>query len=109
MRQIDEQRPTRNICTDCSIAEVDALVQEAAEDDEATEQLLQRPRLFFERRGVLVPPNARISIVHSDEQRKRLRSENGRNEFFDQLEAQTTSFEVHVEKGKGKSTKLTVW
>jgi hypothetical protein len=100
--------PSKNLCTEVSLDEFSGLILETEQSEQATNRLLNKPRAFFEERGYCVPPNARFYITPTEELRTRLQTGNDVNEFLFSDNQNVARFEVHIEKGKGKCTKIEV-
>ncbi|MBI4298150.1 MAG: hypothetical protein HY666_00100 [Chloroflexi bacterium] len=98
----------KNLCTECSLNDLSDIILEVERSDKAADSLLAKPRVFFEERGYFVPPSAKFYITSTTELHARLQMERGVEDFLFSGRPSVAAFEVHIEEGKGKCTKLEV-
>ncbi|MCP4423307.1 MAG: hypothetical protein GY803_02325 [Chloroflexi bacterium] len=101
-----EPKSQRSISSGMSIEAFSDLILAAENSDSIADELLTHPRRFFERRGFYAPPNTRFDLTSSDQLFETLRGERAIVNFLGQQAA--ASFDVHIKKGKGKCTLVTV-
>lgn len=88
--------PAKNLCTECSLAELNQLVRDAERRDQATLQLLARPRTFFIERGYFLPLDARVDVTHTEELQARLQTQQGVDAFVAAERDGHSSIKIHI-------------
>jgi hypothetical protein len=90
------------------LAELNEMIREAEQSDNAALQLLARPRTFFIERGFFVPLRAKILLIPTEELRMRLLTESGLAEFLATEQSSETTISIHVKTGIAKCTKVKI-
>jgi len=102
------RRTFRNICTECSLNELNKIIREVEGATETAIQFLARPRTFFHERGFYIPLEARITITPTEELRSRLLTPRGLERFLqeEQQNPGQAKIKIHVKDGLAKCVKV---
>jgi len=102
------RRTLRDVCTECSLSELNQIIREVEGSTEAAIQFLARPRTFFHERGFCIPLEARITISPTEELRSRLLTPRGLERFLQEEQQNPTQakIKIHVQDGLAKCVRV---
>jgi hypothetical protein len=101
---LQPQPKRRNICTECTAKELHLLFEKATVDAAGAIQLLTHPRQFLASNGYDLPPDAKMSIVATEEILARSSSQRGSESVL--AAAQMNAISVHISSGMAKCSRV---
>jgi hypothetical protein len=104
----ETRRILRDVCTECSLSELNTIIREVEGATETAIQFLAQPRTFFHERGFCIPLEARITITPTEELRSRLLTPRGLERFLqeEQQNPGQARIKIHVKDGLAKCVKV---
>lgn len=98
-----ENKTRHKKITEITLSDLQKLEKEVAGNERSAVQFLVNPRTFLFEKGYLLPTNAKITILPTEEKKARFSTKEGLEEFFtDALNQQKGKIKIHVMDGLAK-------